>query len=143
MNNKDFAKKLRDYELETISQERFKSVEKLIEGPSFDINKIKMLSPCLHHLLSWVSGNYNLCKQNLMIGVIEFHKVIRKYSLSSYDFEIFSEDEINFCREMDNILVLYYKLLRYANTYCKKFEKNANAIMASMNITSGNKFNHN
>lgn len=36
---------------------------------------------------------------------------------------------------MDNILVLYYKLLRYANTYCKKFEKSAQAIMTSMNIS--------
>jgi hypothetical protein len=61
--------------------------------------------------------------------------VIRKYSLSSYDYEVLSEEEITFCSEMDNILVLYYKLLRYANTYCKKYEKAAQGIMASMNIS--------
>ncbi len=66
------------------------------------------------------------------IGVIEFHRVIRKYSLSSYDYDILSEDEIGFCSEMDNILVLYFKLLRYANTYCSKFEKTANALMNTM-----------
>jgi hypothetical protein len=69
--------------------------------------------------------------------VIEFHRVIRKYSLSSYDYDILSEEEASFCNEMDNILVLYYKLLRYANTYCKKFEKIAQNIMTSMNIIIG------
>jgi hypothetical protein len=72
-----------------------------------------------------------------ILGVIEFHRVIRKYSLSYYDHEILEEDEINFCSEMDNILILYYKLLRYANTYCKKYEKFAHSIMASMNIPLG------
>lgn len=38
---------------------------------------------------------------------------------------------------MDNILLLYYKLLRYANTFCKKFEKSAQALMTSMNINVG------
>jgi hypothetical protein len=73
----------------------------------------------------------------MFIGVIEFHRFIRKYSISSYDLDILSEDEINFCVEMDNILVLYFKLLRYANKYCKKYEKVAQNIMASMNIVVG------
>jgi hypothetical protein len=56
LSNKDFTKKLRDLELETIPHNRFKSVEKIIENPNFNIDKIKQLSPCLHHLLSWVMG---------------------------------------------------------------------------------------
>jgi hypothetical protein len=68
------------------------------------------------------------------IGVVEFHRVIRKYSLSQYDFDLLDEDEINFCNEMDNILILYFKLLRYANSFCKKYEKNAQNIMAGMNL---------
>ena len=65
-------------------------------------------------------------------GVIEFHRVIRKYSLSSYDYDILSDEEIYFCTQMDNILVLYFKLIRYANSYCKKYEKNAQILMAGM-----------
>jgi hypothetical protein len=57
--------------------------------------------------------------------------------LSSYDYDILNEEEISFCTEMDNILILYFKLLRYANTYCKKYEKAAQNIMTSMNITLG------
>ena len=68
------------------------------------------------------------------LGVVEFHRVIRKYSLSSYDYDVLDEDEINFCNEMDNILILYFKLLRYANSYCKKYEKNAQNIMSGMNL---------
>ena len=68
---------------------------------------------------------------------MEFHRVIRKYSLSSYDYDILSEEEITFCTEMDNIMILYFKLLRYANSYCKKYEKFAQNIMNSMNIQIG------
>jgi hypothetical protein len=56
LNGKDFVRKLRDMELETIPHSRFKSVEKIIENPAFNIEKVKQLSPCLHHLLSWIMG---------------------------------------------------------------------------------------
>ena len=65
--------------------------------------------------------------------------MIRKYSLSSYDYDILGEDEINFSSEMDNIMLLYYKLLRYANTFCKNYEKPAQQIMVNMGIISDKK----
>ena len=68
------------------------------------------------------------------MGVIEFHRVIRNYSLSYYDYSILDNDEIIFCQQMDNIILIYYKLLRYANKYCKVYEKNAMELMKSMNI---------
>ena len=43
-------------ELESIPYQRFRLVEKIIENPVFDINRIKQYSPCLHHLISWVIG---------------------------------------------------------------------------------------
>ena len=54
--------------------------------------------------------------------------------MSEYDYEILDENEINFCREMDNIVLLYYKLLRYATKYCKQYEKEAQDIMSKMNL---------
>ena len=93
-----------------------------MQDPVFSGKKIKNLSPCLAHLISW------------LMGVIEFHRVVRKYSLSYFDYDILDKEEIKFCGEMDNILLLYYKLLRYANKYCKKYEKNAQGIMKTMDI---------
>ncbi len=58
LNSREFISKLKELELETIPHSRFKSVEKIIESPQFDIGKIKLLSPCLHHLLSWVLGKF-------------------------------------------------------------------------------------
>ena len=118
-----------NFELETIPQQRFKNVSKILESQNFNLERIKQLSPCLHNLLMWVMGILKIKK-----GVIEFHKVIRKYSLSSYDYDILTDEEINFSSEMDNIMLLYYKLLRYANTFCKSYEKIAQQIMVSMNI---------
>ena len=118
----DFIKRIRFLELETIPYNVFSSVEQKLKEETFMPQNIKNLSPCFSKLILWVSG------------VIEFHKVIRKYSLSDYDYDILDQDEISFCMEMDNIILLYYKLLRYANKYCKEYENIAKSIMKEMNI---------
>ena len=119
---RDFIKKLQNLELETISSQRFSLAEKLMQSNVFSEQKIKSFSPCLGRLISW------------LMGVIEFHRVVRNYSLSYYDHSILDENEISFCEQMDAILLLYYKLLRYANKYCKKYEKYAQEIMKSMDV---------
>ena len=101
---------------------KFNKVEKLMQDQEFSNERMKYFSPCLNHLICWE------------MGVIEFHRVIRNYSLSYYDFSILDNDEIIFCQQMDNIVLIYYKLLRYANKYCKIYEKNALDLMKSMNI---------
>ena len=118
----DFIKRLRHLELETIPYKVFTVVEQKLKEDTFVPKNIQNLSPCFSKLILWVSG------------VIEFHKVIRKYSLSDYDYDILEQDEIQFCMEMDNIILLYYKLLRYANKYCKEYENIAKGIMKELNI---------
>ena len=118
----DFIKRLRHLELETIPYKIFTIVEQKLKEDTFVPKNIQNLSPCFSKLILWVSG------------VIEFHKVIRKYSLSDYDYDILEQDEIQFCMEMDNIFWLYYKLLRYANKYCKEYENISKEIMKEMNI---------
>ena len=118
----DFIKRIRLLELETIPYNVFNLVEQQLKDEIFMPKNIQNLSPCFSKLILWVSG------------VIEFHKVIRKYSLSDYDFDILEQDEIAFCMEMDNIILLYYKLLRYANKYCKEYENISKALMKEMNI---------
>ena len=118
----DFIKKIRDIELETLPYNVFIAVEKKLKEDTFEPKNIKNLSPCFSKLILWVSG------------VLEFHRVIRKYSLSEYDYDILEQDEITFCMEMDSIILLYYKLLRYANKYCKEYESTAKALMNEMNI---------
>ena len=118
----DFIKRIRGLELETIPYNIFTEVEKKLKEDTFLPKNIKNLSPCFSKLILWVSG------------VIEFHRVIRKYSLSEYDYDILEQEEIDFCMEMDTIILLYYKLLRYANKYCKEYENIAKTMMNKMNI---------
>ena len=120
--SKDFIHKIQNLELETIRMSKFSKVEKLMQDQEFSNERMKYFSPCLNHLICWE------------MGVIEFHRVIRNYSLSYYDFSILDNEEIIFCQQMDNIVLIYYKLLRYANKYCKTYEKNALELMKSMNI---------
>ena len=119
---RDFARKLHGLELETIPLHRFNQVEKLMQDPVYNEDKIRSLSPCLYHLMYW------------LMGVVEFHRVFRKYSLSYYDYELLEKEEIEFCVEMDNLLLLYYKLMRYVNKYCKKYEKTANEMIKSIDL---------
>ena len=120
--DKNFIKKMQNLELEIIPNNRFRQVEKLMQEQEFSNEKMKYFSPCLNHLIFWE------------MGVVEFHRVVRNYSLSYYDYNILNEDEIVFCQQMDNIILIYYKLLRYANKYCKKYENEATELMKTMNI---------
>ena len=47
---------------------------------------------------------------------------------------LLSEEEINFCEEMDMIDLSYYKLVRYAANYCKQYEEKAKEIMRDMDL---------
>jgi hypothetical protein len=120
LTSHDFFKRLNNFELETIPQPRFQIIEGMLENENYNFEAIKKLSPCLHKLLIWVAG------------VVEFHRVVRNYSLSSYDYDILTQDEIFFCNQMDTIYILYYKLLRYANKFCKKYEKSAQNYLSTM-----------
>lgn len=95
-------------------QQKFQALENLIESNK-QLNEmcIQRLSNSLYCLFMWI------------LGAIEFHRVVRNYSLSSYDYNILSNEQINFCKNMDTIYFLYYKMLRYIDKFCSKYEKKA------------------
>jgi hypothetical protein len=88
----------------------------------FEEKNIKSICPCFYKLTNWV------------LGVLEFHRAIRKYSLSGYDYDILNKEEINFCNKMDDIILLYFKLNRYINKNCQIYENKAKKIMKEMGI---------
>ena len=99
----------------------FKEVEKIFQNESFDFNKIKGYSPCLYHLICWE------------MGVIEYHRTIRKFCLNYYDMKILSKEEIIFCGQMDNIYIMYNKLKYYGYMYCKEYQNDAIKLMNEIN----------
>lgn len=103
--------------METIPQERIEIVESVLD--SIQIENVKKVSPCLYKLMLWV------------YGVIEFHRCVRVYSLNKFDGEILNKDEIEFCNLMDDIYLLYFKLLRFVSKYCKEYEEKAKEVMNS------------
>ena len=118
----NFIKKMREIELELIPYKIFQKVENIMKDEIYSEKNIKNISPCFSKLMNWISG------------VLEFHRAIRKYSLSEYDYDILSKEEIKFCVKMDNIILIYYKLNRYINKYCQNYEKEAKKIMKEMGI---------
>ena len=67
------------------------------------------------------------------MGVIEYHRVLRNFCLNYYDMKILTKEEIIFCRQMDNINIMYNKLKYYSYTYCKEYEKDAIKLMMEIN----------
>ena len=120
--NPNFIKRIKEIELELLPNKIFKKVEKIMKEDIYSTKIIKNKSPCFSKLINWI------------LGILEFHRAIRKYSLSDYDYDILNKDEINFCNGMDNIILLYYKLNRYINKYCPKYENKAKLIMKDMGI---------
>ena len=120
--NPNFIKRIKEIELELIPYSIFKIVEKAMKDKFFSEKKIQNINSCFNKLINWI------------FAVLEFHKAIRKYTLSDYDYDILNKDEINFCIKMDNIILLYYKLNRYITKYCKDYENKSKMLMKKMGI---------
>ncbi len=126
LSSTDINKKIINLEFETLPENKFKQLEALLESESFKFSAIKKLSNRFHILLIWYTG------------IIEFHRACRPFSLNNYDYDLLSENEIFFCRNMDNIYLLYFKLLRFTSKYCKNYEKAAYQILSSLPFNNEN-----
>ena len=119
----NLIKLLNALEIELIPSNIINKVnELLINNEHFKPDNMKKFNPCFSNVISWV------------IGILELYKILRKYSLNSYDYEIFDKKEIKFCKKIDDIIFNYYKVLRYTNYFCKEYENKAKDIMHQMNI---------
>jgi hypothetical protein len=48
-----------------------------------------------------------------VLGVYEFHMSIRKYSLNKNDEEVLNEEEIELCKELDDVVVRNFRVKRF------------------------------
>ena len=121
-NDKRIEHKIKKFQLETIPLITYREVVKMLEHEDFSEKSLKHYSSNIRHLIEW------------MKGVIEAHRVIRKYSFNENELSILNEEEINFCEQLDTIEFLYYKFVRYTATYCKKYKNDAKEIMEDMDL---------
>jgi hypothetical protein len=121
-NDKRIEHKIKKFQLETIPLHTYREVVKMLEHEDFSDKSLKHYSNDIRHLIEW------------MKGVIEAHRIIRKYSFNENELSILDEDEINCCEKLDTIELLYYKFVRYTATYCKKYANEAKEIMEDINL---------
>ena len=121
LNDRKINKRIKEINLETIPNIIFKDVEKIFQNDAFSFNKMKGYTSCIYNLICWE------------MGVIEYHRVLRNFCLNYYDMKILTKEEIIFCRQMDNINIMYNKLKYYSYTYCKEYEKDAIKLMMEIN----------
>ncbi len=81
-----FIKRLRDFQLEAVEQDKFRKFERLVAVESYTVSLATQINPSLGNLVAWIKG------------VHEFHRFLRGYSLSEADEHILSKEEVNFCR---------------------------------------------
>ena len=116
LNYRKFNRKIHEINLETISGNIFKQCEKIMLEKEFSYEKMKSYSPCLNHLICWE------------MGALEYHRTIRNFCLNYYDFTILSKEEITFCNQMDNIMLMFNKLKYFTVNFCEKYKESANLI---------------
>ena len=121
LNDRKINKKIKDINLETISNNVIKEIEKMFQNELFSINKMNGYSSCLYNLICWE------------MGVIEYHRSIRYFCVNYYDNQILNKEEIVFCGQMDNITIMYNKLKYYCYNYCNEYEKDAIKLMMDIN----------
>jgi hypothetical protein len=54
--------------------------------------------------------------------VYEFHQFLRKFSLTNYDYDLLSEEEIKFGETMDSLILRNFKLLRFVHEHCEDYK---------------------
>ena len=116
LNDRKFNKKIREINLETISGNIFRQTENIMHDKEFTYEKMKGYSPCLNHLICWE------------MGVLEYHRSIRNFCLNYYDWKLLSKEEITFCKQMDNIMLMFNKLKFFTANFCQKYKETADII---------------
>jgi hypothetical protein len=69
----NFCQKLRDFQLEGLTQEKFAKFSKLITNEKYQLKIANQVNPSLGNLVAW------------LIGVYEFHRFLRGYSITEAD----------------------------------------------------------
>lgn len=116
-SDNNIVKILSSIELELIPSDIIRKVDDILKEKCFRPEYMKNLSPCFSKMISWC------------IGILEFHRVLRKYSINNCDIDILKQNEINFCYDIDKIISSYFKLLRFQNYFCQDYQKYAQKIL--------------
>ena len=119
----DFIKLIENMDLDSLNYETFTKLEAIMKNDAFSIDKINFYySPSLVHLI------------NLEMGVMEYFRAIRKYCLNFYDFYILDEYEINFCKNMDETLKIYYKIKNYTFNKCQEYHQKSINLLKTIDL---------
>ncbi|CDW75554.1 UNKNOWN [Stylonychia lemnae] len=104
----NFCQKLRDFQLEGMTQDKFNKFSSLIlsinnnSGPRYTVNAANKINPALGNLVSWI------------LGVYEFHRFLRVYSISSLDEKIIlNKNEVKFAKKMDELILRNLRVMRF------------------------------
>ena len=92
-SDKYIVNKIKKFQIETIPLNIYREVVEMLKLNDFNTQSLNHYSNEIKHLLEWVKG------------VIEAHRFIRKYSFSQGELNSLNEEEINFCEEMDMIVI--------------------------------------
>ena len=120
--NQDVINIMKKFDLDNINYKIFKQIEKIMQNDAFSNESIINYSPCLINLIKFE------------FGVIEYFKSIRKYSLSIYDYHILNDEEIEFCKKINESLDMYYKIKNYTFNKCQLYHSKAIKLLKQIDL---------
>ena len=120
--NKDVINIIKKLDLDNINYKIYTQVEKIMQNDAFYNDNLIKYSPCLINLIKFE------------FGVIEYFKSIKKYSLNIYDYHILNNEEIEFCKKINESLDMYYKIKNYTFNKCQLYHSQAIKLLKKIDL---------
>ena len=120
--NKDVINIIKKLDLDNINYKIYTQVEKIMQNDAFYNDNLIKYSPCLINLIKFE------------FGVIEYFKSIKKYSLNIYDYHILNNEEIEFCKKINESLDMYYKSKIYTFNKCQLYHSQAIKLLKKIDL---------
>ena len=122
--NKNVINIIKKIDLDNINKDIISKVEKIMENDIFQNIYEHTYSHCLINLI------------NFELGIVEYFRAIRKYYINSFEIKnnILNEDEISFCKKMDECLDIYYKIKNYTFNKCQNYHSNSIKLLKQIDL---------
>ena len=120
--DEDSISKIQKINLDDINYNIYTQLEKIIEIDTSIFENKDNYAPCLINLVKFE------------LGVIEYFRAIRNYCISSFDYSILNQHEIEFCQKMDSSLDTYYKIKNYTFNKCQNYHSNAIKLLKKIDL---------
>jgi len=120
INSADIISQITNFKYDVVPSKTFRMIETYIELPHYTIEKARATSQALGNLVSWI------------LGIFNFHRFLRKYSVSDIELAILETEEVAFAKNMDKLQLRNYYLAHFARDHCSDYHDYTEGVISKL-----------